>query len=162
MKGRLLDFSIQTNSGIISGDDGNRYTFTGDQWKENTTPERGTYVDFEIRDTEALGVYRALGAPAGGSGSLSGSRGQNIEGEKDRVAAGVLGILLGGLGIHKFYLGYTKEGIIHLVVFFVGMIPLFMGTLVISVIGLVEGIIYLTKTHEEFEQTYVVNTRPWF
>ena len=42
------------------------------------------------------------------------------------------------------------------------MIPFFMGTIAISIVGLIEGIIYITKTQEEFEQTYVFNTKPWF
>lgn len=79
--------------------------------------------------------------------------------EKNKVVAGVLGILLGGLGIHKFYLGYTTEGAIMLagnLLWVVGM-----GWLP-NVIGIVEGIIYLTKTDEEFEQVYVRGRKPWF
>ena len=63
-----------------------------------------------------------------------------------KVAAGVLGILIGSLGIHKFYLGYTKAGIIQLIATFVTC-----G--IASVIGLIEGIIYLTKSDEEFDRT---------
>ncbi len=78
---------------------------------------------------------------------------------KSKVAAGVLGILLGSFGIHKFYLGYNKEGIIMLLV-----TVLSFGFLawVTSIVGLVEGIIYLTKTDEEFNATYVVGRKPWF
>lgn len=75
--------------------------------------------------------------------------------ENKKVVAGILGILIGSLGIHKFYLGYTKEGIIQLIVTFVTC-----G--VGSIIGLIEGIIYLTKTDEEFYQTYQVGKKPWF
>jgi TM2 domain-containing membrane protein YozV len=80
-------------------------------------------------------------------------------GEKTKVVAGVLGILLGAFGVHKFYLGYNKEGIIMLVVTLVSC-----GTLamVSSIIGLVEGIMYLTKTDEEFKATYVDGQKPWF
>ena len=66
------------------------------------------------------------------------------------------------MGIHKFYLGYTTAGIIHLAIFFIGMLPLFMGTLVISIIAMIEGIIYLTKSDEEFQQTYVTGQKQWF
>ncbi len=76
-------------------------------------------------------------------------------GENKKVIAGILGILLGGFGIHKFYLGYTKEGIIQLVLTFVTC-----G--IASIVGLVEGIIYLTKSDEEFYQTYQVGKKPWF
>jgi TM2 domain-containing membrane protein YozV len=74
-------------------------------------------------------------------------------GAEKKVVAGILGILLGGLGVHKFYLGYTKEGIIQLL----------LGLLCIgSVIGFVEGIIYLTKSDEDFVATYVTGRKGWF
>ncbi|WP_395076738.1 TM2 domain-containing protein [Flavobacterium sp.] len=76
--------------------------------------------------------------------------------ENKKVVSGILGILVGSLGIHKFYLGYTTEGIIQLVIsictcFTVG-----------SLIGLIEGIIYLTKSDEEFYQTYQLGKKGWF
>ena len=40
MNGQVLDYSVQTNSGLISGDDGTRYTFIGAEWKETVTPSR--------------------------------------------------------------------------------------------------------------------------
>lgn len=75
--------------------------------------------------------------------------------ENKKVVAGVLGIVLGGFGIHKFILGYTQEGIIQLVI---TLVTCGMG----SLIGFVEGIIYLTKTDEEFYQTYQVGKKGWF
>jgi uncharacterized membrane protein YhaH (DUF805 family) len=58
MKGQILDFSIQTNIGIISGEDGNRYNFVGQEWKDARPPSRGMTVDFDI-DTmgSAVQVY---------------------------------------------------------------------------------------------------------
>jgi TM2 domain-containing membrane protein YozV len=76
-------------------------------------------------------------------------------GAEKKVVAGIFGILLGGLGIHKFYLGYTKEGIIQIVV---TVVTCGIG----SIIGLIEGIIYLTKTDEEFVRTCIENQRAWF
>lgn len=76
-------------------------------------------------------------------------------GAEKKLVAGLLGILLGGFGIHKFYLGYTKEGIIQLVATFVTC-----G--VASIVGLIEGIIYLTKTDQDFVDTYITNKKPWF
>lgn len=75
--------------------------------------------------------------------------------ESKRVVAGVLGILLGSLGIHKFILGYTKEGLIQLALSFISC-----G--ILSIIGLIEGIIYLTKSDEEFLETYQNNHKGWF
>ena len=64
---------------------------------------------------------------------------------KSKVTAGVLGILLGDIGAHKFYLGKTGMGILYLV-FFWTMIP--------GIIGLVEGILYLTMSDEKFAEKY--------
>ncbi len=84
-------------------------------------------------------------------------------GEKNKLVAGLLGILLGALGIHKFYLGYTKEGVIMLLVSLVGgTLTCGAGAGVVSIIGLVEGILYLTKSDAEFEQIYVKGRKPWF
>jgi len=86
-----------------------------------------------------------------------------IPGAEKKVAAGVLGILLGSLGIHKFYLGYTTSGIIMLVVSLVaGSLTCGIGASVMGLIGLIEGIIYLTKTDEEFVATYITNKKEWF
>lgn len=82
--------------------------------------------------------------------------------------AGILGILLGSFGVHKFYLGRNTAGIIMLVGSLVGyccglylilpfLIPVAFGT-----IGLIEGIIYLTKSDQEFQQTYVEQGKDWF
>lgn len=76
--------------------------------------------------------------------------------EKKMIAGliAVLGILYGGWGIHKFYLGYTKEGVIQLLLCFACGI----GT----IIGVIEGIIYLTKSDDEFVATYIVGQKGWF
>lgn len=80
---------------------------------------------------------------------------------KNKVAAGLLAIFLGGLGIHKFYLGYTTQGIILLLVTILGAL-LLIGPLITGVISLIEGIIYLTKSDEDFYNIYVANKKEWF
>jgi TM2 domain-containing membrane protein YozV len=83
--------------------------------------------------------------------------------ENKRIAAGICGILLGFLGVHKFVLGYTNEGLIMLLVSLVGgVITCGLATSVICIIGLAEGIIYLTKTNEQFAEMYIYNQHPWF
>jgi TM2 domain-containing membrane protein YozV len=77
----------------------------------------------------------------------------------NKIAAGVCGILLGSLGIHKFILGYTGTGIIMLLV---TLLTCGMGGLVMHVIGLIEGIIYLTKSDAEFVRLYVDGRKEWF
>lgn len=75
--------------------------------------------------------------------------------ESKRVVAGVLAILLGSLGVHKFVLGYTKAGIIQLIISFISC-----G--ILAIIPFIEGIIYLTKSDEEFIYTYQTNQKEWF
>ncbi len=79
--------------------------------------------------------------------------------ESKRILVGILAIILGYLGIHKFVLGYTKEGIIMLLV---TLVSFGIGAWLTGLIGLIEGIIYLTKSDKEFYQTYQVNKKAWF
>ncbi|PKP27059.1 MAG: hypothetical protein CVU03_00500 [Bacteroidetes bacterium HGW-Bacteroidetes-2] len=83
--------------------------------------------------------------------------------ENKKLIAGILAIVLGGFGIHKFILGYNKEGIILLCVTIVlGIVTCGIAASLAWIIGVVEGIIYLTKSDEEFYQTYQVGRKPWF
>ena len=77
----------------------------------------------------------------------------------NRVAAGVCGIFLGGLGIHKFILGMTTPGVIMLLV---TVLSCGIAYPVMHIIGLIEGILYLTKNDVEFYQTYIVGQKEWF
>jgi TM2 domain-containing membrane protein YozV len=82
-------------------------------------------------------------------------------GSKNRIVAGILGILLGSLGIHKFYLGYTKQGLIMLLVSILTSWT-WIGPFIIWAIGLSEGIIYLVKSDEDYYATYVQGKKNWF
>ena len=69
---------------------------------------------------------------------------------KSRLAAGILGILLGTLGVHNFYLGYTSKAVIQLVVSLVGaVVTCGIATLAIEIWTIIEGIFYLTQ-HEGY------------
>ena len=81
---------------------------------------------------------------------------------KSKVVAALLAIFLGGLGVHKFYLGKTKAGVITLLVTILGAPFFFIGPTVMQVIGVIEGIIYLTKNPEEFRSIYVLGDKEWF
>ncbi|MCH5315668.1 MAG: TM2 domain-containing protein [Eubacterium sp.] len=64
--------------------------------------------------------------------------------EKSKTVAGLLGIFLGALGIHNFYLGYTKKAVIQLVVTLVGSLLFGLGPIAMEIWGLIEGIQILT------------------
>lgn len=152
MKGKILDFSIQSNSCAISGDDGERYKFTGVDWKSDRPPIRGMSVDFSTENHHAKEIYIAVGG--------------SVIGEKDKIVAGLLAIFLGAFGIHKFYLGYKTPGITFLVINTVGLLLtmffLFIPNFIICIIAFIEGILYLVKSDEEFEQIYVIGKKEWF
>jgi TM2 domain-containing membrane protein YozV len=76
------------------------------------------------------------------------------EQESKRMIAALLAFFLGAFGVHKFYLGYTKAGVIQLV--------LSLCTGLGALIGLIEFIIYLTKSDAEFIETYQVGQKEWF
>lgn len=80
-------------------------------------------------------------------------------GANKKLAAGLCAILVGAFGVHKFILGYTTEGIIMLLI---TVLTCGLGAMVTGVIALIEGIIYLTKSDEEFVRTYVQNKKGWF
>jgi TM2 domain-containing membrane protein YozV len=77
----------------------------------------------------------------------------------NKIAAGICGILLGSLGVHKFILGYTGAGLIMLLV---TVLTCLAGSPVMHLIGLIEGIIYLSKSDDEFVRIYVEGRKEWF
>lgn len=118
----------------------------------------------------------AMGAPAPhpSSGPVPGDI------ATQRLIAGLLGIVLGAFGVHKLYLGLTTPGLIMLGVnvgvwvlaLLLGLITLGFGLVVtlplaglvsgaVGLLGLVEGILYLTKSDEDFYREYVVGKKPW-
>ncbi len=83
----------------------------------------------------------------------------NKSGADQKMVAGLCGVFLGAFGVHKFILGYQTEGIIMACA---TIFTCFFGGIIMGGIGMVEGILYLTKSDEEFEEIYMVNKRPWF
>lgn len=78
---------------------------------------------------------------------------------KSKIIAGILGLFLGGFGLHHFYLGNTKQGGIFLAITLVGFVLTFIGigaivVGVMEIIGFVQGIMILFMSKENFEQKY--------
>lgn len=89
------------------------------------------------------------------SGSIRGFVVAQSEAGQKKLVAGLLGILIGSLGIHRFYLGDSTGGIIRIVISFC---TLGLG----GIIGFIEGIIYITKSDEDFERIYLKEGKKWF
>ena len=101
--------------------------------------------------------YEPIQPPAPLYGQSTSVDWQRLGADK-KILAGILGIIVGGFGIHKFVLGYQKEGLTMLLVSVLSC-----GTLagVMHIIGIIEGICYLTKSDEDFVRTYVQGRKGW-
>ena len=76
--------------------------------------------------------------------------------------AGWSAILLGGLGVHKFILGYRRAGTIMLAASLIGWVLFALPSLIVMIIGIIEGVIYLSKSDADFAATHVQRHREWF
>ena len=101
------------------------------QSQQYQSPQAPQYQEQQYQSQQAPPMYNPAGFPVK---------------YKSKTTAGLLAIFLGGLGIHKFYLGKNGKGILYLV---------FCWTYIPALIGLVEGIIYLTSSDENFYNKYV-------
>ena len=80
-----------------------------------------------------------------------------------RTTIGILAIIFGFLGVHKFMLGYKREGFILLVVSIIGgIITCGIAIIVTDIIGIIEGIMILNKTPMQFKKTYIDRKTFWF
>lgn len=154
MKGKVLGYDPTDKTGVIICKDGNRYKFSRDDWKNPSEPAINMQTDFVVDDQgRAIEIYRV--------GASSSDSGANYE--KSKIVAGILAILLGGLGAHKFYLGRIGAGVLMLILSIFGwlfiwlVIPSF-----IWIISIIEGVIYLTRSDEQFQEIYVDGNKAWF
>ena len=153
MRGKVLRFSFQSNTGAISGDDGIRYTFSNEDWKEEYPPGQNMYVDFDVRvepDDQSNRAVEIFAVSQTQTATLM---------QRSKVATGLLAIFLGSLGIHKFYLGHAGVGILY---FLVSVLTVGIGLFLTVPVSIIEGIIYLTKSDKEFDEIYVQNRKAWF
>jgi TM2 domain-containing membrane protein YozV len=113
----------------------------------------GAVIDSRAEICPKCGV-RQPGLPAATGGDAAFRQASGT-----KIAAGICGILLGSLGIHKFILGMPVPGIIMLLV---TLLTCGIGWVVTTIIGIVEGIIYLATSDQEFYETYIVRKKQWF
>ena len=114
--------------------------------------EETTAAETTGESTDAANESTETSAESGGTAPVA----------EKKIAAGICGILLGALGVHKFVVGYTGAGVTMLLVSIFGAILFGLGPLIMGIIGIVEGIMYLTKSDEEFSSTYIQNQKAWF
>jgi TM2 domain-containing membrane protein YozV len=132
MRGTILHFSIQKNQGQISGNDGKRYQFSGAEWNLSDSPLQGTPVDFDVDGNQAISIYEDSKIP----------NYMNVKTSKSRILTGLLGVFVGGLGLHFFYLESWGWGVLSII---------FCWTYIPAIIGFILGINYLRMSDREFQ-----------
>ncbi|AXC50890.1 TM2 domain-containing protein [Paracoccus suum] len=153
MKGRILHIDHATGVGVITGADGHRYDVAAaDLLGDGQIARPGVSVDFEVDGNRAVRVY---------PNPVQAFPGILLD-HKNRLVAGLLALFLGAFGFHKFYLGYNTAGLIMLVSTLFGFVLLWIPTGIVAVIALIEAVIYLTRTDEQFYETYEAGQKAWF
>ncbi len=180
MKGKIFSFDVASDTGLITSEDADRYEFFLDAWKSVDAPLKGTPIEFYFgEDGSITEIYRVVpvapeppeppapsekptGSVAPGEKKAPQIVYRRMQGGKSRLVAAALAIFLGGLGAHKFYTGDPVSGGIRLAVFLLGLLMMFIPTVVIAGIAVIEGVIYLFTSTENFDRTYLQGRRAWF
>ena len=147
MRGQVLGVDTRTGDGIVTGEDGRRYSFKPLDWAARGEPAIGMEVDFETHENRALSIFPVPGAsphpavvPATPAPEL---------GDRNKYIAALIAFLIGPLGIHRFYLGRTGSGIAMLL-----LTCTVVGLLVTVPWGFIDMIRYLVMSDREFADRY--------
>ena len=156
MRGQVLGVDKQSGEGQISGEDGNRYTFTPGDWSDSRGPAAGVNVDFAPESGRALKIFHQPGGVA-----TLGAPSRAVVSDKNRIVAALLAFFLGVFGVHKFYLGKGGAGLTMLLCGTIGWLLVLPGVFA-AVTAFIEFIIYLLTSDEEFDRKYVRGDKAWF
>jgi TM2 domain-containing membrane protein YozV len=157
MRGHVLGVDTRTGEGMITGEDGKRYSFRPPDWAHRGEPAIGLYVDFEATESRALSIFPVPGAqnaPATiGTGAYQPPPARAVENSmgRNKVVAALLAIpfLVGPFGVHRFYLGRIGSGIAMLV-----LSCTVIGFIVTVPWAIIDMIRYLVMSDREFAARY--------
>ena len=140
MRGKVLGYDATSGGGMISGADGSRFAFARDDLQGGSALAiAGQEVDFEVANGGAKSVFILRSGP-----------------EKNKYVAALLAFFLGCLGAHRFYLRQPRMGILYLICGTFGWL-LVVPAVIVLIASVVETIIYVCKTDEEFYKKYEAN-----
>jgi TM2 domain-containing membrane protein YozV len=148
MRGQVLGVDLRTGDGMVSGDDGRRYSFTPADWAQRGEPAVGMYVDFEARENRALSIFPVPGTSPPPAAFPAPAPAADL-GDRNKYVAALIAFLIGPLGIHRFYLGRTGSGIAMLI-----LTCTVVGLAVSVPWALIDMIRYLVMSDREFAARY--------
>lgn len=149
MRGQVLGVDTRTGDGIVTGDDGRRYSFKPDDWAHRGEPAIGMIVDFEAADNRALSIFPVPGTSPPPAAAPSGHAPAPDYDNRDKIVAALLAFFLGTLGIHRFYLGRTGTGIVMLL-----LSCTIIGLILTVPWAFIDMIRYLVMPDREFAERY--------
>ncbi|HEX8124987.1 MAG TPA: TM2 domain-containing protein [Allosphingosinicella sp.] len=146
MRGQVLGVDTRTGDGIVTGEDGRRYSFKPLDWAARGEPAVGMEVDFETHESRALSIFPVPGTSPPPVASYSAPPPAD---DRNRFIAALLAFLIGPLGIHRFYTGRTGSGIAMVI-----LSCTVVGLLVTVPWSFVDMIRYLIMSDREFAERY--------
>ena len=145
MRGQVLGVDTRTGDGIVTGEDGRRYSFKPLDWAARGEPAVGMEVDFETHESRALSIFPVPGASPPPAVAAAAARPAPDLGDRNKYIAALIAFLIGPLGIHRFYLGRTGSGIAMIL-----LSCTIVGLLVTVPWAFIDMIRYLVMSDEEF------------
>jgi TM2 domain-containing membrane protein YozV len=150
MRGQILGVDVRSGDGLVAGEDGERYTFSPEDWAQHGEPMRGQLVDFEAAAGRARNVFPVPVAPAVAPASAPSFVAAPVPTtDRNKYIAAVLAFLFGVFGIHRFYLGRVTSGIVMAVLTFTVI-----GALVTVPLAFVDMVRYLVMSDRDFAARY--------
>jgi hypothetical protein len=149
MRGQVLGVDTRTGDGIVTGDDGRRYSFKPLDWAARGEPAVGMEVDFETHESRALSIFPVPGTSPSPVAAAAPSRPAADPLDRNRYIAALLAFLVGPLGIHRFYLGRVGSGIAMLL-----LTCTVVGLFVSVPWALIDMIRFLVMSDPEFSARY--------
>lgn len=142
MRGQILGVDRTSGEGQISGEDGQRYSFSRGDWADTRGPAVGARIDFTTDGARALRIFRM---PE--SGEIA--HRPAVANDRNKYVAAILAFFVGVLGVHRFYLGRIGSGIVMLL-----LTLTFFGMLVTGLWAFIDMIRYLIMSDDEFAHRY--------
>jgi TM2 domain-containing membrane protein YozV len=154
MRGQVLGVDTRTGDGIVTGEDGRRYSFKPLDWADRGEPAVGMQVDFETHENRALSIFPVPGTSPPPAAVRSAPAPAPTDDDRNKYIAALIAFLIGPLGIHRFYLGRTRSGIAMLL-----LSCTILGLIVTAPWGFIDMIRYLVMSDREFAERYARRPR---